>query len=82
MKTLHEGWSDLADRLPAEATQVQKDYLRRIFYAGANTVITLLSTNLSEEVGHGPPLLDDEIYVERLLQEMQFFEEDRVEGRV
>jgi hypothetical protein len=78
MQTLHEAWTELSEKLPPEVSDETRRYLRRYFYAGAKSIITLMSTNVSDLV---QPTLDDDIYVERLLQEMNFFEEDMAEGR-
>lgn len=78
MQTLHEAWTELSEKLPPEMSEETRFYLRRYFYAGAKSVITLMSINVSDLT---QPTLEDEIYVERLLREMEFFEDDMIDGR-
>lgn len=76
MQTIHEAWTELEHRL--QTSPEQRRYLRRIYYAGAKAIMTLLELNLSKEL---TPTLVDEIFIERLQQEMAMFERDMGDGR-
>lgn len=79
-KTLAEVWRELSHRMldPIGADRIQRQEMRRAFYAGANAAITIVTDNMSPS---DEPTEADFALMDNLVKELNRFSEAVQSGR-
>ena len=76
--TIAAEWASFEQMLLRGASRIQKQEMRRAFYAGAATFMHLVMTGLDPG---SEPTSADEAQIDALASELERFKEDLIEGR-